>query len=144
MLAAQHDEPVELVWLFNHAGGGRPRRLIRCLRALGTLGAEVAFTAVTLPSLDSRRDEPRPCRRRYLLACAERSGLDGCCACPTSCWSTAWRVLAYLLAHQRISLCLRAPEAVIFASLPRPRTYPSRLALHLLGDYELSIRMLAR
>jgi surfactin synthase thioesterase subunit len=49
--------PVELV-CFHHAGGGaasfHPLRL-----ALAEIGAEVAFTAVTLPGRESRRDEPR-------------------------------------------------------------------------------------
>src|SRR4029077_12120091 len=50
-------------------------------------------------------------------------------------------ILAYLLAQQRISRGMRAPEAVIVAPCRAPHL-PAPLAdLHLLGDHELATEL---
>ena len=128
--------PVELV-CFHHAGGGsasfHPLR-----RALAEIGAEVAFTAVTLPGRESRRDEPRHVDAETCVR-ALADELDELLRRPhVLLGHSMGAILAYLLAQQRISRGLRAPEAVIVASCRAPHL-PAPLAdLHLLGDHELA------
>src|SRR5262245_20460366 len=106
--------PVELV-CFHHAGGGsasfHPLR-----QALATLGVEVAPTTVKLPGRESRRNEP--C---YVdaAACvrALADELDGLLSRPhVLLGQSMGALLAYLLAQERISRGLCAPDAVIVAS----------------------------
>ena len=130
---------VELV-CFHHAGGGaasfHPLR-----RALADIGAEVAFTAVTLPGRESRRDEPRHVDAE---TCVRALGgeLDELLRRPhVLLGHSMGAILAYLLAQQRISRGLRAPEAVIVASCRAPHLPPPLLDLQLLSDHELATKL---
>lgn len=109
---------VELV-CFHHAGGGsatfHPLR-----RALATVGAETTLTTVTLPGRDSRSAEPR-----YIDAEACVSGiareLEELLSRPHILLGYSMgAMLAYLIAQQRLSSGLRAPEAVIVAAYRAP------------------------
>ena len=131
--------PVALV-CFHHAGGGaasfHPLR-----RALADIGAEVAFTAVTLPGRESRRDEPRHVDAETCVRALGRE-LDELLRRPhVLLGHSMGAILAYLLAQQRISRGQRAPEAVIVASCRAPHLPPPVLDLQLLGDYELAIEL---
>jgi surfactin synthase thioesterase subunit len=131
--------PVELV-CFHHAGGGaasfHPLR-----RALTNMGAEVALTAVTLPGRESRRDEPRHVDAETCVQ-ALADELDHLLRRPhVLLGHSMGAILAYLLAQQRISRGMRAPEAVIVAPCRAPHL-PAPLAdLHLLGDHELATEL---
>ncbi|MDT5363992.1 MAG: hypothetical protein QOC69_5754, partial [Mycobacterium sp.] len=110
--------PVELV-CFHHAGGGsasfHPLR-----RALTDMGAEVALTAVTLPGRESRRDETRHVDAETCVR-ALADELDELLRRPhVLLGHSMGAILAYLVAQQRISRGLRAPEAVIVASCRAP------------------------
>lgn len=131
--------PLALV-CFHHAGGGaasfHPLR-----RALADSGAGLAFTAVTLPGRESRRDEPRHVDAE---TCVRALGdeLDELLRRPHILLGHSMgAILAYLLAQQRISRGLRAPEAVIVASCRAPHLPSPRLDLQLLDDYELAIEL---
>lgn len=131
--------PVELV-CFHHAGGGsasfHPLR-----RALTNMGAEVALTAVTLPGRESRRDEPRHVDAETCVR-ALADELDELLRRPHVLLGHSMRaILAYLVAQQRISRGLRAPEAVIVASCRAPHLPAPLGDLHLLGDHELAAEL---
>jgi surfactin synthase thioesterase subunit len=128
--------PVELV-CFHHAGGGAAS-FHQLRRELADTGAEVTFTAVTLPGRESRRDEPRyvdagTCVR----ALAEE--LDELLTRPHILLGhSLGALLAYRLAQLRISRGLRAPEAVIVASCRAPNLPGPLHDLELLDDRELA------
>ena len=131
--------PVELV-CFHHAGGGsasfHPLR-----RALTNMGAEVALTAVTLPGRESRRDEPRHVDAETCVR-ALADELDELLRRPHVLLGHSMRaILAYLVAQQRISRGLRAPEAVIVVSCRAPHLPAPLGDLHLLGDHELAAEL---
>ena len=131
--------PVELVCL-HHAGGGaasfHPLR-----RALAEIGAEVAFTAVTLPGRESRRDEPRHVDAETCVRALADELEELLCKPHVLLGHSMGAILAYLLAQQRISRGLRAPEAVIVASCRAPHLPAPLVDLHLLDDHELATEL---
>jgi surfactin synthase thioesterase subunit len=131
--------PVELI-CFHHAGGGaasfHPLRL-----ALADMAVEVAFTAVSLPGRESRRDEPRHVDAE---TCVQALGdeLDEVLRRPHILLGHSMgAILVYLLAQQRISRGLRVAEAVIIASCRAPHLPAPRVDLHLLDDHALATEL---
>ena len=131
--------PVELV-CFHHAGGGsasfHPLR-----RALAALGAEVALTTVKLPGRESRRDEPRYVDADACVR-ALADELDDLLSRPhVLLGHSMGALLAYLLAQQRISRGLSAPEAVIVVAHRAPQLPGPVHDLHLVDDHELAAEL---
>jgi surfactin synthase thioesterase subunit len=131
--------PVELV-CFHHAGGGsasfHPLR-----RALAAMGAEVTVTTVKLPGRGPRSGEPR-----YVDADACVRGLadelDDLLSRPhVLLGHSMGAILGYSLAQQRISLGLRAPEAVIVAAYSAPHLRGPVHHLHLGDDHQLPVEL---
>ncbi len=131
--------PVELV-CFHHAGGGsasfHPLRT-----ALAAMGVEVTLTTVKLPGRESRSDEPR-----YVDADACVRGLadeleDQLSRPHVLLGHSMGALLAYLMAQQRISSGLRAPEAVIVAASCAPHVRGPVHHLHLGDDHQLAAEL---
>jgi surfactin synthase thioesterase subunit len=105
------------------------------------MGAEVALTAVTLPGRESRRDETRHVDAETCVR-ALADELDELLRRPhVLLGHSMGAILAYLVAQQRISRGLRAPEAVIVASCRAPHLPAPLGDLHLLGDHELAAEL---
>jgi len=131
--------PVELV-CFHHAGGGsasfHPLR-----RALAAMGVEVTLTTVKLPGRESRSDEPRSVDADACVRGLADELDDLLCRPHVLLGHSMGALLAYLLAQQRISRGLRAPEAVIVAACCAPHLCGPVHHLHLGDDHQLAAEL---
>jgi surfactin synthase thioesterase subunit len=127
---------LELVCL-HHAGGGS----LSFFPLRRALGADIAMTAVVLPGRESRHREPRhvdaeACVRQL---CDE---LDETLRGPhVLLGHSMGAMLAYSLAQYRISLGLRAPEAMVVAASRAPHLPGPLDGLHLLDDRRLAAEL---
>lgn len=128
---------VELV-CFHHAGGGATAfNALR--RALWAVGPEVSVTTVELPGRGVRRDEARFVDA---LACARSIAdelADLLCAPHILLGHSMGALLAYLVAHQRISLGLRQPEALIVVATSAPHLAEDPYDVDALDDHDLAL-----
>lgn len=128
--------PTELV-CFHHAGGGAAS-FFPLRRALADMGAEVAFTAVTLPGRESRRDEARFVDAATCVRALADELHELLTRPHVLLGHSMGALLAYLLSQLRISRGLRAPDAVIVASCRPPKLPPPLPDLHVADDRELA------
>jgi surfactin synthase thioesterase subunit len=105
------------------------------------MGSEAAFTAVTLPGRESRRDEPRHVDAETCVQALADELDELLCKPHVLLGHSMGAILAYLLAQQRISRGLRAPEAVIVASCRAPHLAAPLADLQVLCDHELAAEL---
>lgn len=127
---------------FHHAGGGSAS-FHPLHRSLAKMGADLAFTAVTLPGRESRREEPRYVdAARCVRDLADE--LDDLLTGPhVLLGHSMGALLAHRLAQLRIAHGRRAPEAVVVAGCRAPHLPPPLHDLHTAGDRELAAKLVS-